>query len=533
MASPAGTNRRILFLHPKTLIDSWPFPVDTLGEVIKAPSAVYPVLGAAIADLPVHIEMFDGYVAREPFRHYKARLAGADILAISAMSPLKALDTEVTVRLARALNPGVQIVMGGNHASAFPERWIQAGADYVITGEGEIAFRSLMEVLVAGGDDVSQVPNLVYGRAGAVHTTGLKAPTISLDDSPFPMWDRLELSPYGLGTGRRGHAVSLEMSRGCPHRCDFCNINTYWGFKQRYKSVDRMLEEMTRLHRLGVREFIFTDDNFAHDYKHTSELLEEMIRRNFGFTFGSFLRGDTVRLNPDFSKLAARAGMRFCLMGIETLDPQWLKSHKKGVRAKDAVEMYSGVYQKLRDDGIFVIGLFITPAEADRRQQSGRGADGVVCDYHYTADLLATKGSALYDNLVRSNSVGKDMFYHDWNLPSIVLAEGTVQNSHKNAKHAFLDSLGGFAMRSHFSTSAFTRRFRWRHVNIIVERLLCSTLDDVSRYRISKDESIPLSDRQDRIVGSVLNDDFIDSLVRRRTWKSPLSLRTGLWSMSN
>lgn len=533
MASREATQRRVLFLHPKTLVDSWPFPVDTLGEVIKAPSAVYPVLGAAIADLPVQIEMFDGYVAREPFRHYKARLAGADILAISAMSPLKALDTEVTVRLARALNPDVQIVMGGNHASAFPERWIEAGADYVVTGEGEIAFRSLMEVLVSGDSDVSEVPNLVYGRAGAVQATSVKSPAISLDTSPMPMWERMDLRPYSLGPGRRGYAASIEMSRGCPHRCDFCNINTYWGFKQRYKSVERVLEEMTRLHRMGVREFIFTDDNFAHDYKHTSELLEEMIRRDFGFTFGSFLRGDTVRLNPDFSKLAARAGMRFCLMGIETLDPTWLKSHRKGVRAKDAVEMYSGVYQKLRDDDIFVIGLFITPAEADRRQQSGRGADGVVCDYHYTADLLATKGSALYDNLVRSGSVGKDMFYHDWNLPSIVLSEGKVQNSHKNAKHALLDSVGGFAMRSHFSTSAFKRRFRWRHVNIMAERLLCSTLDDVSRYRISKDESMTLAERQNKIVGSVLNDDFINSLAHKRSWKSPLSLRTGLWSAAH
>ena len=529
MAPPRRSTRRVLFLHPKTLIDSWPFPVDTLGEVIKAPSAVYPVLGAAIADLPVQIEMFDGYVAREPFRQYKARLARADILAISMMSPLKALDTEVTIRLARALNPDVTIVLGGNHASAFPERWIEAGADYVVTGEGEIAFRALMEVLVSGDSDVSQVPNLVWGTPGRIRTSGVRAATISLDSSPFPLWEPFDLRRYGLGTGRRGFAASLEMSRGCPHRCDFCNINTYWGYKQRYKSVERVIEEMTRLHRLGVREFIFTDDNFAHDYRHTSELLEEMIRRNFGFAFGSFLRGDTVRLNPDFSRLAARAGMRFCLMGIETLDPSWLKTHRKGVRAKDAVEMYAGVYRKLRDDGIFVIGLFITPAEADRKSQSGRGADGVVCDYHYTADLVAQKGSALYDNLDRTGSVGKDMFYHDWNLPSIVLSEGTVQNSHRNAANAVMDSVGGFALRSHFSPSPFVRRFRWRHVSIVAERLLCSTLDDISRYRLSKDESIPLADRQARIVGSVLNDQFIETLVRRRTWKSPLSLRTGLW----
>lgn len=533
MASPKRSTHRMLFLHPKTLVDSWPFPVDTLGEVVKAPSAVYPVLAAAVADLPVQIEMFDGYVARESFRHYKARLAGVDILAIAAMSPLKALDTELTIRLAKTLNPRVQVVLGGNHASAFPDQWIEKGADFVITGEGEVAFRTLMEVLSSGSRDVSNVPNLVYGRPGEVSATGLRAPAIQLDSSPFPSWEPLDLRPYTLGTGQRGYTAAVEISRGCPHRCDFCNINTYWGYKQRYKSVERVLEEMTRLHRLSVRELIFTDDNFAHDYRHTSRLLDEMIRRDFRFTFGSFLRGDTVRRNPDFPALAARAGMRFCMMGIETLNPEWLKAHRKGVAARDAVEMYANVYASLRKHGIFVVGLFITPAEADERSLSGRGADGVVCDYHYTADLVAQKGSALYDNLARTNSVGKDMFYHDWNLPSIVLSGETLQNNHRNARNAISDSINSFALRSHFSRSPFARRFRWRHLGVVSERLLCSSFADIARYRVSKDQSLALAERQASIVRSVINDRFIQTLARKRVWRSPLSLRTGLWSSRN
>ena len=183
MAPPRRSTRRVLFLHPKTLIDSWPFPVDTLGEVIKAPSAVYPVLGAAIADLPVQIEMFDGYVAREPFRQYKARLARADILAISMMSPLKALDTEVTIRLARALNPDVTIVLGGNHASAFPERWIEAGADYVVTGEGERA-------------SLAGHPAMILRRKGAPYTPATSAIAELADDHDLPHFRSRSTPPH-------------------------------------------------------------------------------------------------------------------------------------------------------------------------------------------------------------------------------------------------------------------------------------------------------------------------------------------------
>lgn len=520
---------RMLFLHPKTLVDSWPFPVDTLGEVVKAPSAVYPILAAAIADLPFEIEIFDGYVTRETLPNYRRRLAGADVIAISIMSPLKALDTELTIRLAREINPSVRIVVGGNHATAFPDRWIECGVDFVVTGEGEIAFRHLAEALL-GRAEFADVPNLVYrsGAAGIIRNAQV-APTLVLDESPMPRWDLMDLGRYGLGTVRRGRCAAVEISRGCPHRCDFCNINTYWGYRQRYKSVERVIEELDRLHRLGVREFIFTDDNFAHDHAHTTRLLEEMIRRDFRFGFGSFLRGDTVRRNPGFAALAARAGMRFCLMGIETLDVAWLRSHRKGVGAPDAAAMYADVYRTLRTHGVFLVGLFITPPEAPAQTFSGKGVDGVVCDYHYTADLVAQKGSALYDTLATSAGVGKDMFYHDWNMPSIVLKDGRLQPSRRNMSVMLRDSLNLFALRGHFSPSRFERRFRWRHLGVMAERLLCSSAMDIRRFRIAKDQSRPLEERQRSIVGSMIDPPVVRRLASARRWKSPLALRNGLW----
>jgi anaerobic magnesium-protoporphyrin IX monomethyl ester cyclase len=123
---------KILFLHPKTLVDSWPVPVDTLGEIVKFPSAVYPVLAAAIKDLPVAIRILDGYVARISLHQYREQLRWADVIAISCMSALKALDTELTVKLAREVKPTVRIVVGGNHATAWPERWITAGVDFFV-----------------------------------------------------------------------------------------------------------------------------------------------------------------------------------------------------------------------------------------------------------------------------------------------------------------------------------------------------------------------------------------------------------------
>lgn len=523
-------NPRLLFLHPKTLVDSWPFSVDTLGEVIKAPSAVYPILASVISDLPVEIEMFDGYVTRESFADYKRRLQRADMIAITMMSPLKALDTELTIRLAKALNPRVAIVLGGNHASSFPERWIDCGVDFVVVGEGEIAFRELMLAFLSRRDSYDEVPNLVYNDHGRAVRTSVQAPKADLNAMPIPRWDLLDLRSYDLGLRSGGFTAAVEVSRGCPHRCDFCNINTFWNYRQDYKSVERVCDELEQLRALGVQEFIFTDDNFAQDYRHTKRLFEEMIRRDLRMRFGSFMRGDTVNRHPELIELAVQAGLSFCLMGIETLDPAWLKDHRKGVRADDVIAMYRKVYGVLHKNDVFVIGLFITPPEAAPDQVSGQGADGLVCDAHYTADLVAQKGSALFTKLNAQGAVGKDMFYHDWNLSSIRMEDGRYQAS----RGTLLDTFrywNSFAVRTALIGRPLARRFRWRNAGVLAERLLCTSFADLKRYRTAKNSALSLEARQQQMVGTVVSPGFVARLVKARRFKSPLSLRNSLWSV--
>ncbi len=525
----SGRRMRLLFMHPKTLVDSWPVPVDTLGEIVKYPSAVYPILAATIAHLPIDVEIFDGYVARETFAGYKKRLEWPDIIAISCMSPLKALDTQLSIQLAKRLNPGVRIVVGGNHATAWPERWLAAGVDYVVAGEGEVPFRMLIEKLLGDPIEHDDIPSLHWTEGGQPRRSAAPAVTIDLNTMPLPKWEVFDLRPYGMGlSGGRG--ATVEISRGCPHRCDFCNINTFWNFKQRYKTVDRVMQELRALHAIGVREFIFTDDNFGGDERHTIALLEAMAGAQLGLSFGCFLRGDTVHRNKGFAALAARAGMRFCMMGIESLDPVWLKQHRKGVRAPDALQMYEGVYTALRTNNIFVVGLFICPPQEKPGPASGFGAMGVVCDYRLSADLVALKGSGIYDTMKRDDAVSKDMFYHDWTLTSITLENGAPQQPQGSFAELLQENFSLFALRAAVSRSPVARRFHLRHWFVLVERLLCTTRGDMRRRRFARSRHLTMQQRQDLMVASVLDPAVIDRMAGQRRWTSPLSLRTGLWS---
>lgn len=518
---------RILFLHPKTLVDSWPVPVDTLGEIVKFPSAVYPVLAATIKDLPVSISILDGYVGRISLPEYRERLKWADLIAISCMSPLKALDTELTVKLAREINPDVKIVVGGNHATAWPDRWLAAGVDFVVTGEGEVAFRKLVSAILAGSSSFDDVPNLAWKEGYSYRHSTLKAAPIDLDAMPMPDWSGFDLRPYGLGMSN-GLGAAVEISRGCPHRCDFCNINTFWNYKQRHKSIARVIAELQALKKSGVGEFIFTDDNFGGDERHTLSLFNEMIKSGLDLRFGCFLRGDTVHRNPEFARLAYAAGMRFCMMGIETLDCEWLKSHRKGVRAADPINMYMRVYSTLRAHGIFLVGLFILPpAESKARRVI---PTGIVCDYQFTADLVALRGSALFERHKESNTVSKDMFYHDWNLSSILIDDRVEQKDGKSFIDTLIENLSPFALSQAFFGSSVAKRFRWRPVGILMERMVCTTIADIRRYRISRSRNLTMQQKQDYAVNSVIDPVHVAHMKDKRLFLAPLGLRTGKWA---
>src|ERR1700693_4368829 len=88
---------------------------------------------------------------------------------------------------------------------------------------------------------------------------------VSLADSPTPRFDLLKLDRYTN--------VSLQFSRGCPFRCEFCDIIVMFGRKPRWKSNEQIGHELDHLRKRGVRSVFFVDDNLIGNKKAAKELL--------------------------------------------------------------------------------------------------------------------------------------------------------------------------------------------------------------------------------------------------------------------
>jgi anaerobic magnesium-protoporphyrin IX monomethyl ester cyclase len=98
-------------------------------------------------------------------------------------------------------------VFGGVHATSDPEDTFARGADIIVKGEGELAFKKVLE---SPEDYVGKVVQVPY--------------VDDLDILPFPDRAVIEQEKY-LEITKRNDGVkiaSITSSRGCPYQCTFC-----------------------------------------------------------------------------------------------------------------------------------------------------------------------------------------------------------------------------------------------------------------------------------------------------------------------
>jgi len=405
---------KVLLLMPESIYDSWPISSDIIGRVVGFPASTFPQLAGSI---PGHdIRVYDGLVQRTTTAHYVNLLRWADVIGINAVSSLGTLNTLVSIRLAKKVNPNVRIVLGGHHATFYNREWLREGVDFIVRREGE---RTLPELLEAIDHEAPprNVKGISFIEDGHLRESPDRPLVRDLDSISLPRWDIMDLRLYNLNLRRRGFTASLETSRGCMHKCSFCCASSMWKSKQRFKSAERVLEELRILNRMGVTQAAIVDDNFGANKERDKMILEGIIREKIDIRFWSFLRTDTILLNPDFIGLAGRAGLKEVVVGFETMDKALLRNYKKGLKDGFSTSDYSLVREILRKNGIFVCGSFVAG-----HPQDSHGSSTIpelaykVCDFLLPIPFLPMKGIHGYGAL-RKRFKLRNVFSHHRFLP--------------------------------------------------------------------------------------------------------------------
>jgi radical SAM superfamily enzyme YgiQ (UPF0313 family) len=292
---------KLLLINPKFPESFWSFKWAT-DAIVPDKRTTNPPLGlatlAALCPSDWKIEIIDENIETIPLN------PEADIIGICGMGVQFNRQKEL---LKFYRQKGFYIVAGGSYASLCPELYEDI-ADTVISGEAEYIWKEFCKDYIIGH------PKRLYRETGEVDIT----------DSPVPRFDLLDLKKY--------RSVSLQFSRGCPFRCEFCDIIVMFGRKPRTKSMEQVGRELDMLRKLNVKSTFYVDDNLIGNKKVAKELLrflrEYQTKHNYWFQFGTEASLNMAQ-DDELLQLFREANFKWVFIGIESPDEESLKETKK------------------------------------------------------------------------------------------------------------------------------------------------------------------------------------------------------------
>jgi radical SAM superfamily enzyme YgiQ (UPF0313 family) len=182
----------------------------------------------------------------------------------------------------------------------------------------------------------------------------------AIQKAPIPEWSLINSSYY--------NSVCIQLSRGCPYNCEFCDVVQLNGRIPRIKSKDQIIAELDSIYKLGWRAGVFfVDDNFIGNKAILKKeilpaIIEWQIERKHPFTLSTQV---SINLSDDPELMGSMldAGFATVFIGIETPDSDGLeecgKYHNKNRNLLGSVK-------KIQNMGFEVNAGFILGFDSDK-----------------------------------------------------------------------------------------------------------------------------------------------------------------------
>jgi radical SAM superfamily enzyme YgiQ (UPF0313 family) len=421
---------RLLLVNPKFPESFWTYKW-ALDEILPRTRTTNPPLGlatlAALCPPDWDVTIVDENVEPLPLA------PGADLIGICGMGVQYARQAEL-LRYYRAR--GYYVVAGGSYASLCPEKYADL-ADTVVAGESEYAWPRFCREFAAGA------------ARPLYHETD----TVALADSPTPRFDLLKLDLYSM--------ASIQFSRGCPYRCEFCDIIVMFGRRPRVKGLEQIGRELDALRAQGVRRVFFVDDNLIGNRPQAKALLaylaEYQARHDYRFSFGTEASLNLAR-DAELLRLFQAANFVWVFIGIETTDEASLKETKKtqnvgGDMLADLRRIYA--------HGIDVLAGFIV----------GFDNDTLATFEHQRAFVQASGIQAAMIGLLQA-------------LPRTPLYERLQRDGRlrEHAEHANNTRPGTNVIPKRMAYNDMVERYQWLYRELLTDRAIGERIRNKMRY---------------------------------------------------
>jgi anaerobic magnesium-protoporphyrin IX monomethyl ester cyclase len=338
------------------------------GALASLAGNVGPEHRVSVADLIVVQSNVVSTVERL-MREIDPALVGLSVMTFQRRTALR------LIRLIRAMKPSVTVVAGGYDPSLASEMYEppSTGVDFVVRGEGELTFRSLLDALARGGDPAS-VPGLSFRHAGGAFVHTPARPVSRLDNGELALPNRAArvLSGYTF----LGRPIDIvETSRGCTYDCSFCSIIEMRGRNFHTFDFTRVLADISDARARGARAIFLVDDNITLNVARFQALCAAIIEAGLNDVhyivqaMTSSIASHGVTLAP----LMRQAGFKYVFLGIENVldeDLAFLRASAKNAHREAGRRVGNATLQAieaLHREGLSVVGGIIVGNPDDSR----------------------------------------------------------------------------------------------------------------------------------------------------------------------
>ncbi len=261
------------------------------------------------------------------------------IFCISFATPQIFEIYEIVQLIKKKFGEKIILIAGGPHPTGEPEKTLNMGFDFVFGGEGEETFLDFLKV-VEKDFEVKNIKGIYLKKDGKIFYTG-KGETVNLD----------KFIPFSIRFNRYN---PIEITRGCIHKCSFCQTPQIFGNKLRHRSIEKISKLVEIMKKMNLKDIRFispnafsygSEDGIKINLKAIEELLREIKKilkdegRIFFGTFPSevrpeFVKGDVLNI---IKKYVSNKNL---IIGAQVGSDNILKKCKRG---HDVSEIFEAV----------------------------------------------------------------------------------------------------------------------------------------------------------------------------------------------
>lgn len=370
-------------------------------------------LAAYLRDIPdLNIKMFDSRVQDEN------NLPEADLYLFTGINQ----DYEAIfsyLKNARQMHPKATFVLGGPICWSYQ----QAGKveklydfDHIVIGDGEPVIVDLVTKLKTK----QQLPKILnWDRKFEV------AKSINMDRT---LLDETIHNYYG---------AVIEVSRGCPFLCEFCDIRIQKdNNKPHNHTPQQIVEEIDYFAKKNVFQILFACDNFLGDPVWTENVCDEIIkwRERTGMRVNIYTWLTINLANyPKLMEKLHKAGFDMFFIGVESFDTNQLLETAKIQNVKAGL---TDSIRKIQSYGFIVVAGLIFGFDTESEGVCHSTLDGITSSGLISGEpslLTALPGTPLYkrmklSNRLREGKLGLGGYKYQTNIKYLKSTENVINN---------------------------------------------------------------------------------------------------------